>query len=167
MTKKNLRDAVGYLANRLAAHNINLNTIFVINWNILCSLSRKGRQQPAMCFRITTKTNYYGDEVCVASPPSTEHSKQEYEELKKLGGDVLATYEDYERHDLGDLYLSASKMKAYQKKRTERLELEKQKNAEMGEQKKSNKRDRSELEVDGDDEGMDSESASKTPRLTM
>jgi hypothetical protein len=128
--KQKVRNALGYLTTKLASFGVKVTTVFVVNRDILCAESRRGDRRPAYRFRIVKKTRDPFNEERLALNPCSDpasFSETEIKELKKLGGDLVVTYHDYERDGLGPLYLGEDETIACQKKRDERLQREREK----------------------------------------
>ncbi|KAF2438865.1 hypothetical protein P171DRAFT_448917 [Karstenula rhodostoma CBS 690.94] len=136
--RRNVRTALASLTSKLATHGVKISTIFIMYRDILCSPNRRPNRRPTYRFRIWQKTNDRGKSISVAGNPTndiSEFSQKEIEELVKLGGDLLVTYNDHERHGLGPLFLGEAETSACQQKRDERLARDKKKRMELGEVK--------------------------------
>lgn len=82
-----------------------------------------------MRLRILRKTSQEGDIISAASSLSSnpsDYSQEEFEQLRKLGGDILLTFHSHERYGLGALYLGRDETYECQRKRNERLDREKE-----------------------------------------
>ncbi|KAL1613248.1 hypothetical protein SLS60_001480 [Paraconiothyrium brasiliense] len=124
VAKQNQRRAVKYLVDKLADGLVFLEMVFVANRSIVTTASRRHQIRQAACYRIKFELCKNEEVVSVVSPLIKDLSPKETEALKNLGGDILFTFDHYERDGLGALYLGEDETKVCQQKRDERLERE-------------------------------------------